>query len=223
MRSFVTCAACQRPHRADERACPFCQALTPKSPFGSDLVRTVKVGGLLAFTAVATAACYGAPMPPGSTPPVRPSASASAGAMEEKVPTATGTATRFVTPKGGKQAGEKIKLAKALLADSQLVLAPASAAPTNLFSLKVTAESMAAFEATGGVYKAIDLETAKDVEIAWGTPGATDPAKGGTATKATNKIKGTLQLANVTATAISGTLLAEVDGTTVAIYFNAAR
>ena len=82
--SLRPCQACGRHHRAVEAACPHCGvACIPTG--GSDLVRNLKVGALLTFTAFATAACYGSPNyvgpggpnGPGSLPGPVPDAGAS--------------------------------------------------------------------------------------------------------------------------------------------------
>ena len=212
MRRFAACPACQRPHRADEAACPFCGVAAAKPGRLDELVRTAKVGGLLAFTAVATAACYGSPPMPGGQP--LPMASATLAPPGEVVPPKAGSASRFVTPKGGKKAGTTVKLAKAELIDGMLVLTAEKPDTADKFYVKVQAEAKD-FEVANGVYKAIDLETVKAFEILWG--------KDGKGTKGIEPVKGTLQLKDVSATAISGTVLCEVDGTTIALYFNAAR
>lgn len=212
MRRFVACTACQRPHRADEAACPFCGQAVAKAGLVGDLVRTAKVGGLLAFTAVATAACYGAPPMPGTQPP--PGLQASSQPPSEVVPSKAGTAFRFVTPKGGTKDGGTYALEKATLVDGTLELTGKNLDASDKFYVKIQATA-ADFEAKDRVFQAIDLEKVAGFEILWG--------RSGKGTKGTEAIKGTFQIKDVTDTEVSGTLLCEVDGTTIAIYFRAAR
>ena len=69
MSPLVPCQGCGRHHRSAELACPHC-GLAVADYGARAMVRNLKVGALLAFTAAATAACYGTPnyVPPPGDP-----------------------------------------------------------------------------------------------------------------------------------------------------------
>ena len=74
MPNLLPCPSCGRHHKQAEQACPHCGVAVAHPGMG--MLRNLKVGALLAFTAATTAACYGAAPPNIDRPTPKPSASA---------------------------------------------------------------------------------------------------------------------------------------------------
>ena len=213
MAEFVACTACQRPFKAGEATCPFCRTAAPCAKRqGSRVWQGVKVGGLMAFTAATTAACYGAPPPPGSFS--GPRAVPTIEAPRKQVPQALNHSFVFVTPTGGKEAAATVLVGARSVADTQLAL---SGPTKDEFDFAITvAQASDLKEQADKTFKPIDLATAKSVSLTVkGADGK--PLVLATPGKA---FKGTLQLSRNDAEGVAGTLLAEVDGTAIAVYFS---
>lgn len=104
------CASCHRHHAAVEAHCPHCGVgetkreglrLQAQGPWDR-AVKRLKVGGLMAFTAVSASACYGPAMPivPGNLPnrpkPVASDSAATGTASPKPVASAQATASGTV-------------------------------------------------------------------------------------------------------------------------------
>lgn len=229
MANMNHCQACRRPYFLHEAACPFCGVQAPGGRVGR-YVRRAKVGGLMLFTALTTAACYGSPPPPGTIPRnLKPSAEQPL----TKMPTTVGTAYLFVTPKGKAKSGRTLTLEKAVLEGSALNFrtpgnpeTPPQALPISEFYVNIEATDASAFNAPGKNEAFQPLPVEKMKFFTMSAP-YTDE-KGRTVFLEVNVpdgtgAQGTLQLSRLDDEAVGGVLRIDYADTTVELYFLAAR
>lgn len=226
MANMNHCRACRRPYFLHEAACPFCGVQAPGGRMGR-YVRRAKVGGLMLFTALTTAACYGSPPPPGTIPRnLKPAAEQPLA----KMPTRPGTAYLFVTPKGKAKTGATLQLEKALLEGTALKVntapLPDSALPVSEFFMSIEAAEVAAFQAPGKneAFQPLPVEKMKLLQMA--VPYADE--KGRTvnlevSVPGSTGAQGVLQLSRLDDDAVGGVLRIDYADTTVELYFLAAR
>lgn len=226
MANMNHCRACQRPYYLHEDACPFCGVAAPGGRAGR-YVRRAKVGGLMLFTALTTAACYGAPPPPGALP------KNSKPGVEQpltKMPTTPGTAYLFVTAKGKPRQGSTLQLAAAVLADGTLTIKEGATGgglvPADPLSITIEAADAAAFEppAKNEAYQPLPVEKMKRLELS--AAYTTDLGR-----KAILEVKlpgasgveGLLQLSQLQDDSVGGVLRIDYADTLIELYFLAAR
>lgn len=114
---MIPCQVCNRHYRVTETSCPHCAA-------GPMLIRNLKMGTLMAFTAATTAACYGSVPPPGSLPNARPTNVPVLDQPAERVPANINTAYYFITPTDGGGTGKDVlPMTRATIVDKRLTLA----------------------------------------------------------------------------------------------------
>ncbi|MDB5101709.1 MAG: hypothetical protein JWM80_6130 [Cyanobacteria bacterium RYN_339] len=212
MRQMIPCSACGRHHHGHEAACPHCGAkATPAQGMG--LVRNLKMGALLAFTAATTAACYGAPSVSG--PVSRPSVES----PSEKVPSKKGVAYMFVTPTGGATGKDALQMEKAKLDGTRLTIASVTV------DVSTTIELPSLDKLKSGT--TIDLKDLKYLyaKARYFQDGDAVPTSHDfiATVPGTDPVTGSLALTEVTSTSISGTLTMNTSAGKVVLYFACER
>jgi hypothetical protein len=216
MRQLTPCSHCGR-HYRNEAACPHCGKET-----GLDraiMFRNLKMGALMAFTAATTAACYGSPPLPSSLP--RPTAvPTSTATATESIPTKLGSGNYFVTPTGAPGTGKDIlTMAKVKVDGAKLTIASATSDFTATLELP-SADKLVA----GATFELKDLKAfsadaaylqAGESPLVYHHLKPTLPGNDG--------VTGSVTIADLTPSTISGTLTFQTSEGKVALYFYCER
>jgi hypothetical protein len=211
------CTTCKKHFFLTESRCPHCGTEAAGGPMAR-FVRQARMGGLLLFTALTTTACYGTPAM--NQLPVKNPGTVIEVPKDKALPVKVGTAYLYITPISSAEESQGLALSTATIDGAKLTLRSAD----NRHVITLEVPSADTFKPGPGVRDAVDVSQmkslsvmtayAKDdgliVPVNWSFPGQ-------------QPVTGVLQIAQVSETAISGTLLLNNNGESVQLYFNAAR
>lgn len=210
------CTACRKHFFLTESRCPHCGQEAAGGPV-SRFVRQAQMGGLLLFTALTTTACYGTPVM--NQLPVDDPGTVIQVPKDKALPGQVGTAFLYITPKGGAEVNQGLHLGKATIVGTKLTLRSVD----NRHVITIEVPSADTFKVGSGVRDAVDVSQMKSLSVVTGYTANGDTVPVSWSFPGQTPITGVLQIAQVSETAIAGTLLLENNGQSVQLYFNAAR